>query len=421
MALSNPHLCFMIEPVKILYTTKKGMKDMNHLSKKSMAISPSVTLAITAKAKKMKAEGIDVISFGAGEPDFNTPVHIRKAAIQAMEDGLTGYTASAGLPALKQAICDKLQKDNGLAYKPEEIVVSNGAKHSLYNALQAICNPGDEVIVPVPYWVSYPELVKLADAVPVFVETAEENAFKYSKEGLLEAINEKTKAIILNSPNNPTGTVYTENELKEIAEIAVAHNVFVIADEIYEKLIYEGKHISIASLGEKIKQLTIVVNGMSKAYAMTGWRIGYTASTKEIASIMTNVQSHATSNPNTIAQYASIEALKGDQEPIQHMIKAFDERRTFMVQQINIIENLSCSMPKGAFYVMVNISKLIGKTLKGFEIKNSMDFAEYLLDHGKVAVIPGAAFGADHYIRLSYATSLENIKEGLNRIAEAIG
>lgn len=392
----------------------------NNLSKKNGAISPSVTLAITAKAKKMKADGIDIVSFGAGEPDFKTPDHIRNAAIKVIEEGNIGYTASAGLPALKEAICEKLREDNNLDYTPENIVVSNGAKHSIYNALQAICNPGDEVIIPVPYWVSYPEMVKMADAKPVFVETLEENGFKYTPENLLNAINDKTKAIFLNSPSNPTGTVYTEQEIKAIAEIAIQNNIYVISDEIYEKLIYDGKHISIASLGEDIKKLTIVINGMSKAYAMTGWRIGYLAADKEITKIITNIQSHATSNPNTIAQYASIEALKGDQEPIDNMIKAFDKRRQYMAGRINNIENLSCQMPKGAFYVMVNISKLIGKNLGGYNIGSSMDFAEYLLDTAKVAVIPGSGFGTDNYIRLSYATSLENIEEGLNRIEKAV-
>lgn len=390
------------------------------LSEKNMGISPSVTLAITAKAKKMKADGIDVISFAAGEPDFKTPAHIREAAIDTIEKGLTGYTAASGLPELKQAICHKLRKDNNLEYKPENIVVSNGAKHSLYNTLQAICNPGDEVIVPKPYWVSYPELVKLADAKPVFVEVLESNGFKYDIKTLSEAINSNTKAIILNSPNNPTGTVYTENELIEIAQLAVKNNIYVISDEIYEKLIYDGKHVSIASFGEEIKDLTIVINGMSKAYAMTGWRIGYLAAKKEIASMITNMQSHATSNPNTIAQYASIAGLKGDQEPINEMVKAFKERRNYMVEKINSIDKLSCRMPEGAFYVMLNISGVIGQDLKGVKINNSMDFAGYLLDHAKVAVIPGAGFGVDNYVRLSYATSIDNIREGLDRIEEAL-
>lgn len=390
------------------------------LSIKNEKISPSVTLAITAKAKKMIAEGEDVISFGAGEPDFKTPENIRNAAIKAIESGNTGYTAASGMPELKLAICEKLLNDNKLNYRPENIVVSNGAKHSLCNTFQAICNPGDEVIIPVPYWVSYPELVKLADAVPVLVETSEENGFKYTKESLLNAITDKTKAILLNSPNNPTGTVYTLEELKEIAEIAVKYNLYVISDEIYEKLIYDGEHISIASLGNEIKDLTIVINGMSKGYAMTGWRIGYTASNEKIAKIMTNIQSHATSNPNTIAQYASIEGLKGDQSSIDEMVKAFKNRRDYMVDKINSIENLSCRKPEGAFYVMINISKILGKEVNGTKITNSLEFAEYLLRTVKVAVIPGAGFGTDNYVRLSYATSLEKIKEGLNRIEEAV-
>ncbi|MTI71122.1 MAG: pyridoxal phosphate-dependent aminotransferase [Firmicutes bacterium] len=390
------------------------------LSKKNSKISPSVTLAITAKAKKMKADGEDVVSFGAGEPDFNTPKNIRDKAIEAIEGGNIGYTSSSGLPDLKKAICNKLKKDNGLDYKPENIVVSNGAKHSLFNTFQAILNPGDEVIIPIPYWVSYPELVKMADGKPVFVETEEEKGFKYTKKALLEAINENTKAILLNSPSNPTGTVYTKEELKEIAEIAVENNIYIVSDEIYEKLIYSGEHVSVASFGDKIKDLTIVINGMSKCYAMTGWRIGYTACDKEIAKIMTNVQSHATSNPNTVAQYASIEALNGKQDALDEMVKAFTERRNYMVEKINSINNLSCRKPEGAFYVMINISEVIGKELDGKVINGSMDFAEYLLDTVKVAVIPGAGFGSDNYVRLSYATSLDNIKEGLKRLEKAV-
>ncbi|MCT4595769.1 MAG: pyridoxal phosphate-dependent aminotransferase [Anaeromicrobium sp.] len=390
------------------------------LSTKNGKISPSITLAITAKAKKMKADGIDIVSFGAGEPDFNTPKFIREAAMDAMEKGLTGYTPASGLLDLKNAICEKFKRDNNLEYKAENIVVSSGAKHSLFNALQALCNPGDEVIVPVPFWVSYPELVKLADATPLLVQTTEENSFKYTREELLSNINEKTKAIILNSPNNPTGSVYTKEELEEIAKIAIDNNIYVISDEIYEKLMYDGDHVSIASLNDEIKDLTIVINGMSKAYAMTGWRIGYMAAKKEIISIINNIQSHATSNPNTMAQYGSIAALRGDESPIKDMVCAFDERRKFMVDRINSIENLSCGTPKGAFYVMINISKLKGKTFDGYKIEGSMDFANYLLDKAKVAVIPGVAFGADDYIRLSYATSLDNIKEGLNRIEAAI-
>ncbi|MDU1540410.1 MAG: pyridoxal phosphate-dependent aminotransferase [Paeniclostridium sordellii] len=391
-----------------------------NISNKLKAIQPSVTLAITAKAKSLKAQGIDIIGFGAGEPDFRTPKHIRDAAINAIENESIGYTAASGMESLKKAICDKLKRDNNLEYTQDQIVVSNGAKHSLFNTLSAICNPGDEVIVPNPYWVSYPELVRLVDAKPVFVECPEEAEFKYTVEALEAAITDKTKAIILNTPNNPTGTAYKEEDLRAIADLAVKHNIYVISDEIYEKLLYEGTHTSIASFNQDIKDLTIVVNGVAKAYAMTGWRIGYTACNKEIAKAMSNFQSHATSNPNTIAQYATIAALNGPEETLNEMVNAFKERRDFMVEKINSIENLSCLKPQGAFYVMVNISKLIGKTINGKSINNSIDFADYLLDDAKVAVVPGIGFGNDNYIRLSYATSLDNIKEGLNRIEKAI-
>ncbi|QUH21680.1 pyridoxal phosphate-dependent aminotransferase [Alkaliphilus sp. B6464] len=387
------------------------------LSRKAQNVLPSITLSIDAKAKQMKADGINVISFGVGEPDFTTPQNIKDAAIEAIRKGFTTYTPASGLPQLKQAICAKLKTENNLEYKPENIVVSNGAKHSLYNIFQAICNPGDEVIIPVPYWVSYPDMVKMADANPVFVNCTEENEFKIKIDDLLKAITPKTKAIILNSPSNPTGSVYTKSELEEIAKIAIEHNIFIVADEIYEKLTYEGeKHISIASLNDQIKDLTIVVNGMSKGYAMTGWRIGYTASHATIAKAMGNMQSHATSNPNTIAQHASIEGLTGDQSSVEEMRIAFDERRKYMVQRINEIKGLSCITPKGAFYVMMNIKQLIGTTIKGIVINSSMDLSELLLEHANVAVVPGVAFGTDEFIRLSYANSLENIKEGLNRI-----
>ncbi len=390
-------------------------------SKKHSNISPSLTLAISAKTKKMKEEGINVISFSVGEPDFSTPENIRNSATKIIQKGNIGYTVASGMPELKKAICNKLIKDNNIAYTLDEIVVSNGAKHSLYNIFQAICNPGDEIILSVPYWVSYPELIKMADAIPVFVDCKEDHDFKYDVNTLETYITDKTKAIILNSPSNPTGSVYTLEELKKIAEIAIKHEIIIVADEIYEKLIYdEEKHISIASLNEKIKDLTIVVNGLSKGYAMTGWRIGYTASNKEIAKIMSNIQSHATSNPNTIAQYAGIEALNGDQASVEYMKEEFDRRRKAMVKKINEIQGLSCKMPKGAFYVMVNISQIIGKEFKKIKIEGSMDFANYLLDRAHVAVIPGIAFGNDHYIRLSYATSLENIIEGLRRIEKSI-
>ncbi|RKD34505.1 pyridoxal phosphate-dependent aminotransferase [Thermohalobacter berrensis] len=391
------------------------------LSKKAESITPSATLKISAKAKEMKSRGINVISFGAGEPDFNTPDNIQDAAVKAMKEGKTGYTAASGIQELKKAICEKLKKDNNLDYKTENIIVSNGAKHSIYNALCAILNPGDEVIIPVPYWVSYPELIKLADGIPVKVETKEENSFKYSINDLNRALTSKTKAIILNSPSNPTGTVYNKKELEEIAEWAIKKDILVISDEIYEKLTYDNvKHISIASLNNMIKERTIVINGMSKAYAMTGWRIGYTAANKEIINLMSNIQSHTTSNPASISQYASLEGLIGDQEVVNKMKLQFEKRRNYMVDKINSINRLYCKKPKGAFYIMANFSKIKGKTIKGTKINTSLDFVNSLLDKAQVAVIPGIAFGADDYIRLSYATSLENIKEGLNRIEELL-
>lgn len=391
------------------------------LSKKAKQISPSLTLDITAKAKKMRAEGIDVIGFGAGEPDFNTPKNIQDAAIKAIEQGMTRYTAASGIIELKQAIVEKLKKENSVTYIPSQIIVSTGAKQCLANALQAILNPGDEVLIGVPYWVSYPELVKLADGEPVYVETKEINKFKLTIESLNNALTSKTKAIILNSPNNPTGTVYSKEELIKIAEFAKVNNLIIISDEIYEKLIYGNtSHISIASLSEDAYNRTIVINGVSKAYAMTGWRIGYAAASKEIVSLMSNIQSHTTSNPNSIAQYASVEALNGQQDDMHKMVEQFKLRRDYMVERINSIKNLSCIKPEGAFYVMVNISDVLNKSIDGTVIKDSLIFSEILLNKEKVAVIPGIAFGVDNFIRLSYATSMENIKNGLNRIAKFV-
>lgn len=389
-------------------------------SKKYSAIEPSITLAISAKEKKMKSEGIDIIGFSVGEPDFQTPLNIRNRAIQAIENDPIGYTAADGMPDLKKSIIKKLKEDNNLDYQSNQIVVSNGAKHSLHNAIEAITNPEDEIIVPSPYWVSYIELINMSGAKPVIIEGKEENEFKITAKQISDVITDKTKAIILNSPSNPTGAVYTKEELLEIAEVAVKNDLIVISDEIYEKLIYDGDHISIASFSDEIKERTIVINGMSKAYAMTGWRIGYCAANKEISSIMSNMQSHATSNPNTIAQYASIEALEGDKSSIEEMKKEFNIRRDLMVSIVNDISLLSCQKPKGAFYVMVNISNTIGKTIKGIKINGSMDFANLLLEDARVAVVPGIAFGVDSYVRLSYATSQEKIKEGLERIKNCL-
>ncbi|WP_025641143.1 pyridoxal phosphate-dependent aminotransferase [Schnuerera ultunensis] len=390
------------------------------LSEKGSKISPSVTLEITAKAKAMKAKGVDIISFGAGEPDFNTPENIRNEGIRAINEGLTRYTPASGIIELKEAICKKLKSENNLDYSPGNITISNGAKHSIYNALMAIINPGDEVIISVPYWVSYPELIKISGGQPVYVQTKEKNDFKFTIADLNQALTNKTKALILNSPSNPTGAIYGEKELMEIANWAVKNNIFIISDEIYEKLVYDGEHISIASINPDAKKLTIVINGMSKAYAMTGWRIGYAAAHEEIAKVMSNIQSHTTSNPCSISQYASVEGLLGDQSSIHEMKKQFEKRRNFMTEKINSIKGLSCRKPKGAFYIMVNITQVKGKIIKETMINSSLDLAKVLLEKGKVAVIPGMGFGDDDYIRLSYATSMENIEEGLGRIKDII-
>lgn len=389
---------------------------MKPLSRKNLGIEESMTLAITAKAKQLKDSGVNIVSFGAGEPDFNTPKYIRDCAIARIEKGGIGYTEASGLLDLKKAVCSKLKVDNDLNYVPKQVVISSGAKHSLFNALQAICNPGDEVIIPSPYWVSYYELTKMADAEPVIVLAEASNLFKVTIEQLESALTDKTKALLINSPNNPTGAVYTREELKAIGDFAVANDLYIIADEIYEKLVYGEKHISIASLSQEIYDRTITVNGLSKAYAMTGWRIGYTASSVEIADVMSNIQSHATSNPNTIAQYAGIEALNGDQAPIEEMRIAFEARKDYMVKTIQAIPNISCVEPKGAFYVMVDISYFKGKTIDGVKIDGSLDLAAVLIDKANIAVIPGIAFGVDDYVRLSYATSMENIEEGLRRL-----
>ena len=387
-----------------------------YISEKAKSISPSTTLAIDAKFKQMKAEGIDVVGFGTGEPDFDTPQYIKDAAIAAICEGKTKYTPAAGTIDLRKAICKKLKDENGLDYTFDQIVVSNGAKHSLVNAFQAILNPGDEVIIPAPFWVSYPEMVKMADGVPVVLTTSEADSFKFTAEEFRAAITPKTRAVVLNSPSNPTGMVYTEEELRAIADVAVENNIYVVSDEIYEHLIYEGKHVSIASFSPEIKDLTIIINGVSKTYAMTGWRIGYAAAPQPIAKVMSNIQSHATSNPNSIAQAATIAALGGGKEEIEMMKKAFAERRDYMVERINSIPGISCLKPSGAFYVMMNISKLKGRTMAGKLIETSDDFANALLDNAKVAVVPCSGFGADDFVRWSYATSMDNIKAGLDRL-----
>lgn len=387
------------------------------LSRKAQRIEASVTLAITAKAKEMKENGIDVISFGAGEPDFNTPANIINAAIKAMKEGNTKYTNVNGILPLREAICKKFKEDNELIYKPSQIVVSTGAKQSLANVFLAILNPGDEVIVPNPYWVSYPELIGLADGKAVFVESDETSSYKFTKENLEKVVTEKTKAIILNTPNNPTGTIYNKEELIEIAEFAKKYDLIIVSDEMYEKLIYDGeKHASIASVSDDAYERTIVINGLSKSYAMTGWRLGYCGASETLAKLMTNIQSHMTSNVCSITQYAAVEALNGPQDKVKEMIVEFERRRNYMAKTLEEMNNLSIIKPQGAFYIMINIDKCLGKEINGERINNSMDFSAKLLEHEKVAVIPGKAFGLDNYVRVSYATSMESIEKGLERI-----
>ena len=388
------------------------------LSDKARAVSPSPTLAIDSKFKAMKKQGIPVVGFGAGEPDFNTPDNIKLAGIKAIENNITKYTPASGTPELKQAICDKIKRDTGLEYELSNIVVSNGGKHSLTNTFLSICNPGDEVILPAPYWVSYPEMIKLADAVPVYIKTTEETNFKFTLEQLVDAITPRTRAIVLNTPSNPTGMVYTKEELEKIAEIAVKNEIYVVFDEIYEKLVYEGEHINIATLGEDIRELTIIVNGMAKTYAMTGWRIGYIAANKKIAKAIANIQSHATSNPNSIAQAAAVEALNGDQSFIEDMKKTYIERRDYMIDRINKINGLSCSKPNGAFYIFVNVKGQLKKEHYGKMINTSQELCNDILDRALVALVPSEGFGVKGFVRLSYATSMDVIKTGLDRIED---
>ncbi len=391
------------------------------IAERAKKIKPSPTLAVDSKAKELKAKGFDVVNFGVGEPDFDTPEHIKEAAIKAIKDGFTKYTPVDGINELKEAIIDKLEVDNGLKYSKENILVSCGAKHSLYNIAQALLGPGDEVIIPAPYWVSYPDQVLINDAQPVIVETYEEDSFTLRPEVLESKITSKTKALILNSPSNPTGFIYDKKTLERIAEIVLKHNIYVISDEIYEKLIYDGeKHISIASLGEEIKNKTIVVNGLSKSYAMTGWRIGYAAGPVEIIKTMTKIQSQSTSNPTSIAQKAAVAALRGPQDCVDNMRKEFENRRNYLIDGLNNINGISCKLPKGAFYAFPNIKNTLNKKTLNVQINSSMDLSLYLLEKSLVALVPGSAFGAEGYIRISYATSMENLKKGIERIKEAV-
>lgn len=386
------------------------------LSRKLLTIKPSATIVITAAAKAMKAAGEDVVGFGAGEPDFDTPEFIKNAAKEALDKGLTKYTDAAGTLELREAIAKRYRDKYGLSYTAAQIVVSNGAKHTLTNIFQAILNPGDEVIIPSPYWVSYPVMVQMADGVPVYVEADEDEDFIVRPEKIEAAVSEKTKAIIINSPSNPSGAVYGKEHLKAIAEICKKRNILIVSDEVYDELTYEDGHVSIAAVDEETKALTLLVNGFSKTYSMTGWRLGYVACDEKIAKVIKAYQSHTASNPNTMAQYAGVAALKSDGKDTQMMKRAFDERRKRLHLLINDIDGLSCHMPKGAFYIMMNISKTFGRSYKGKKIASSLDFSQLLLEGEKVAVVPGSAFGADEFVRLSYAISMESIDEGLRRI-----
>ncbi len=390
------------------------------LSKKAQAVKPSSTLAITAKAKELMSKGIDVVGFGAGEPDFDTPDNICDAAIKAIHDGFTKYTPAEGTLELRKAVCDKFLNFNKINYEPSQIVVSNGGKHSLTNIFEAICNPGDEVIILTPYWLSYPEIVKLADGVPVFVQGEKSNNYKVTAAQIEAACTGKTKALILNSPSNPSGMIYTREELEAIAEVAVRKDFYVVSDEMYEHLIYEGEAVSIASFNEEIYKRTITCSGVAKSYSMTGWRIGFTGSSKEIAKLMASVQSHQTSNPNSIAQKAALEAITGPQESVAKMHAEFKVRRDFMYERISSIKNITALKPQGAFYMFVDISELLPKEYNGEKIGDVDKLAKILIEDYKVAVIPCTDFGFADHIRLSYAISMEQIKKGLDRIEDLV-
>ncbi|MDF2943704.1 MAG: Aspartate aminotransferase [Herbinix sp.] len=391
------------------------------LSKKALAVKPSSTLSITAKAKELMEKGIDVVGFGAGEPDFNTPDNICEAAVRAIHNGFTKYTPAEGTLELRKAVCEKFLKFNKLNYEPSQIVVSNGGKHSLTNVFEAICNPGDEVIIPTPYWLSYPEIVKLADGVPVFVRAEKEQSYKVTAAQIDAACTDKTKALILNSPSNPSGMIYTKEELEAIAEVVVRRDIYVVSDEMYENLIYgEAEAVSIAALNDEIYKRTITCSGVAKSYAMTGWRIGYTGSSKEIAKLMGSVQSHQTSNPNSIAQKAAYEALVGPQDSVYAMNEEFNRRRDFMHERVSGIKLISALKPQGAFYLFVDISEILEKEYKGTKVGDVYNLSRILIEDYNVAVIPCEDFGFADHIRLSYAISLEQIKKGLDRIEEFV-
>ncbi len=390
---------------------------MKAFSKRASAVHESSTLAVSALANKLKAEGKDVINFGTGEPDFDTPENIKAAAIAAINAGKTKYTPASGLPALKAAICKRLEADIGVHYESNQIVVASGAKHSIYIALCSLLDEGDEAIVPAPYWVTYTEAVAMAGGVPVVIRTTKESGFKVTAAQLEAAITPKTKVLILNNPSNPTGMCYSEAELRAICDVCVKHDLWIMSDEIYYKLVYDGRQFtSVAALSEEIKAHTIIVNGVSKSYAMTGWRIGYTACDAKLAKVMSNYLSHATSAPSTISQWAAIEALEGDQTSVEEMRKVFEQRRTYMANRMNTFPGVSCLMPEGAFYVMMNIDELVGKTIGGKVINDGSDFAMAFLEKENVALVPCGGFGEPNYLRWTYAASMEDITKGLDRL-----
>lgn len=389
---------------------------MKEISRVAKDIAPSATMAIDTLAKQMRADGIDIIGFGAGEPDFNTPSHIKEAGMKAILENKTRYTPSTGIVSLRQSICDWMEAEIGVSYLPAQVCVTSGAKHNVFVALQVLCNPGDEVILPAPYWVTYAEAIRMAGAVPVIVETSEETGFKMTREMFEGTITPKTKCLILTNPSNPTGMLYSREELEMIADVVLKNDLYVISDEIYCSLVYKGKFTSFASLGHDVKLHTVLINGVSKSFAMTGWRIGFAAADDEISKAMANFLSHSTGSPCSISQYASLAAYTESQEPTEQMRKAYDERRKYFVSRVNAMKGVSCLEPEGAFYIFMNIKEQYGRTIQGMEIHSSTDFANALLRKANVAVVPGTAFGMDGYLRWSYATSMENIVEGLNRL-----
>ena len=394
---------------------------MKEISKVAANVQASTTLTVDAMFKQMKADGIDVIGFGAGEPDFDTPENIKEAAYTAIKNGQTKYTPASGMPELRKAVAYRLLEDCGISYEPEQIVVASGAKHNVYVTLQTLVNIGDEVILPAPYWVTYEEAIKMVGGVPVIISTTEADDFKITKEQLEAAVTDKTKLLILNNPSNPTGMLYDERELRALAEVCTKHDLYIMSDEIYYNLVYDGKKFtSIAELGDDIKERTIIINGVSKTYAMTGWRVGYSASNHKLAKVMGNYLSHSTSSPSTISQLAAVEALRGSQKSVGVMRVEFEKRRDYIYDRINAMSGLSCRKPDGAFYIMLNIEKQIGRTLGGKKINNSDDFSLALLESGKVATVSCTGFGCDNFVRLTYASSMESIQKGMDRLEKFV-